>query len=178
MKKQTKNIITREFVENELRFYNKADIRSTLVLYGTLSVFFVPLAAGLIYGILSQAGYPVLKIFLVAVIGGLFGFPVWCGIFLLCRSLKERKLLLNGEFEIEIHTVTHKKEKVVHKHIEEFLRFKGFKDVSVGHTVFQLASPGDEFYLIHYRSKKLIKLLYPTKMYEYKESRNGTFLPC
>ena len=48
MEKQTKNEITREFIEKELRFYNTADIRSTLVLCGGLSLFFVPLTIGVV----------------------------------------------------------------------------------------------------------------------------------
>ena len=57
----------------------------------------------------------------------------------------------------------------VSKHIVEFLHFEGFKKIVVDHTIFQLTSRGDEFYIIRYQNKKAIKLLYPVKMYEYRE---------
>ena len=44
MKKTTKNIITRDWIDGELHFYNKADIRSTLVSCIISSLFFVPFA--------------------------------------------------------------------------------------------------------------------------------------
>ena len=47
--------------------------------------------------------------------------------------------------------------------------FSDFKDFAVGHTIYQLSSSGDEFYIVHYPPKNSIKLLYPLKMYEYKE---------
>jgi hypothetical protein len=48
MENETKNTITREFVEEELRFYNKEDIRSNLAHFG---LFGAPLLLVLFAGV-------------------------------------------------------------------------------------------------------------------------------
>lgn len=166
MEKQTKNIITREWVEKELRFYNTADIRSTLVLCGALSLLFVLLTVGLVWGFFALFKNIWLKILLSVLMGGLTSAPVWINLLSLIVSLKERKLLNCGEFDIVTRDVSYKSEKMVYRHIQEYLHFSDFKEFSVGHTTFQLASAGDTFYIVHYNAKKDIKLLYSAKMYE------------
>ncbi len=168
MEKQTKNIITREWVEKELRFYNTADIRSTLVLCGVLSLLFLPLTIGIVYAICALIENILLKIVLSVIIGAITSAPIWINLLRLRGSLTERKLLENGDFDIVIRNVQYKSEKIVHRHIEEYLHFDDFEEFSVEHTTFQLASQGDAFYIIHYKTKRLIKLLYSAKMYEYK----------
>ncbi len=169
MEKQTKNIITREWVAKELHFYNTADIRATLVLCGILSLFFVPLSVALVYEIVTLFKNALLKIFISIFVGGSMSAPVWTNLLALHTSLKERKMLLKNEFEIAIRTVLYKSEKIVHRHIAEYLHFEDFKEISVEHTTFQLSSQGDDFYIVHYKGSKLIKLLYSSKIYEYKE---------
>ena len=48
-KNETKNIITKEAIEKELKFLNKADIRSSLVLIAVMALIFVPLSIMPIY---------------------------------------------------------------------------------------------------------------------------------
>lgn len=169
MEKQTKNVITRDFIEKELRFYNTADIRSTLVLCGGLSLFFVPLTIGAVYGFFALLENVYLKILLSVLVGGLTSAPIWINLLSLKTSLTERKLLRNGDFEIAVCEVQYKDEKLVHRHTEKFLHFVGFKEISVGNADYDLSSQGGEFYIVHYKGCADIKLLFSLKMYEFKE---------
>ena len=169
MEKQTKNEITREFIEKELRFYNTADIRSILVLCGVLSLFFVPLTIGVVYGFFALLENVYLKILLSVLVGGLTSAPVWINLLSLKTSLTERKLLQNGDFDIAVCEVQYKDEKSVYRHTEKFLHFVGFKEVSVGNVDYDLTSQGDKFYLIHYKGLTDIKFIYSLKMYVLKE---------
>ena len=168
VEKQTKNIITREWVEKELRFYNTADIKAMLVLCGALSLVLIPFTVGFVYAICVFVPNVALKIILSVLIGALSTAPVWINLLGLRGALSERKLLRRGEFDIAVRTVTRKSEKPVYRHVEEFLHFDDFEEISFGHTKFQLASHGDEFYIVHYKTRKTIKLLYSAKMYEYE----------
>ena len=169
MEKQTKNIINREWVEKELRFYNAADIKSPLVLCGALSLFFLPLTVGIVYGILSIFENVLLKVVLSFITATVTSAPIWINLLSLRGPLSERKLLSRGEFEIVTREVLYKSEKVVNRHTEKILTFNDFDEISVANTTFQGASEGDVFYIVHYKTKKCIKLLYSAKMYEYKQ---------
>ena len=102
-------------------------------------------------------------------IGGLISAPVWINLLSLRHILAERKMLLRGEFDITIQTVSYKSEKIVHRHIEKFLHFTGYQNISVANTTFDLASQGDKFYIVHYQTQNIIKLLYPQKTHEYND---------
>ena len=169
MEKHTKTAITREIIEKELRFYNTADIRSTLVLCGGLSLLFVPLTVGFVYGFFALLGNIWLKILLSVFVGGLASAPVWMNLLSLKTSLTERKLLKNGEFDIVVCEVQYKEEKPVHRHTEKYLHFDGFKVVTVGNVDYDPVSQGDEFYIVHFRGHTTVKLLYSLKMYNYTE---------
>jgi hypothetical protein len=167
---QMKNIIAREFIEKELRFYNKADICSTLVLCGALSLIFVPLTVGIVYGFFVLLEITWLKILLSVLVGGLTSAPVWMNLLSLRTSLTERKLLQNGDFDIAVCEVQYKDEKLIRQHTEKILHFVGFKEISVGNNIYDLSSHGDEFYIVHYKGCTDIKLLYSLKTYEFKEN--------
>jgi hypothetical protein len=169
MEKQTKNIITRKWVEKELRFYNTANIRSALVFCGTFSLLSVPLTILIVYAACTVFENIVLKIALSIFMGAFTSAPTWIYLLLTFYLLSERKLLNRGEFDIVTRELLYKNEKMVHRHLEEFLHFQDFKEISVGHTSFQLALQGDTYYIVHYKTKKSIKLLYSAKMYEYHD---------
>ena len=169
MEKQTKNILTRESIEKELRSYNTADIRSTLALCAALSLLFIPLTVGAVYGIFALLKNTLLKILLSVLIGGLTSAPIWINLLALIRNLRERKLLQNGDYNILVCGVQYKDEKPVHRHTEKFLHFNGFEEVLVENVNYDIVSQGDEFYIVHYKGHTTIKLLYSLKMYEYRE---------
>ena len=168
MEKKTKNIITREFIEKELRFYNGADIKSAVVLLGVLSLIFVPITIGSAHVILSLVKNIALKIALLIVVCGLTSAPIWLNLSGLFVSISNRKLLARGEFDIVTRDVQYKSEKMVHRHMEEYLHFQDFGAVWAGHTAYQITSNGDVFYIVHYKTKNKAEMIYSTKMYEYK----------
>ena len=166
MEKQTKNIITRDFIEKELRFYNTADIKSRLVLCSIFTVILLPITITSIYMISGAFDNTLAEIILSIVIGGIISSPIWGLLLVIISALYERRMLARGDFDIVTREVSYKSEELVHRHLEECLHFRGFNKISVGHTTFQLASAGDTFYIVHYKAKKDIKLLYAAKMYE------------
>ena len=168
MAKQTKNILTRDGVEKELRALNKAEKRANLALFAVSTFFFLPGAVLSVYGICSEFSSTPLKILLSVFCGGIMSSPFWLTLWSLALVRKEKKLLDRGEFYITVKPLLYKSEDLVHRRLEEFLHFEGFRRIAVPHTTFQLASQGEDFYLIYYGGKKEITLLYAADMYEYK----------
>ena len=168
MEKQTRNVITREIIEKELRFYNTADIRSNLVMIGVMALVCVPLIAMMVYISCEIFSSVWLEVVFSVLLGGLMGTPIWWNLFLLCRSLFDRRLLMRGDFEIVTRDLLYKQETTAHRHVRNKFHFSDFNDTEVGNLIFQLACAGDEFYIVHYKTKKEIQLLYSTKMYELK----------
>ena len=157
MEKQTENVITREFIEKELSFYNTADIRSNIVFLASVSILFIPLTFILVWCILFVFQKLILKIIFCVLIGLVISVPVWVALLYLRNSLSERKWLQSGTFEVTVRELSYKTERVVQRHIEEFFSFSDFKDIAVSNTTYQLSSLGDEFYIIHYPKKDRIK---------------------
>ena len=160
--------LTRDGVEKVLRSLNKAEKRSILALFAVSTFFFLPGAVLSIYGICSEFSSTPLKILLSVFIGGLISSPFWLALWSLALVRKEKKLLDRGEFYITVQPLLYKSEDLVQRRLEEFLHFEGFRRIAVTHTTFQLASQGEDFYLIYYRGKKEITLLYAADMYEYE----------
>lgn len=167
MEKTTKNVITREWVEKELRFYNGADLRSVAVTLPVMALVFIPLTALIVSGVSSEVERVWLKILISVLIGALTSCPAWGCLCSLYFGLREKRMLQNGEFEIVTREVLYKIEKPVRRHMEEFLGFDDFGEVLVGHTDYQLAAAGDLFYIVRYKGRKKVRLLYSAKMYEY-----------
>lgn len=166
MEKQTKNVITREFIEKELRFYNTAHIRSTLVLCAGLSLLFVPLTVLAVCVVCGAFTAVLLEIIISVLLGAVLSAPVWINLLCLIPKLKERKLLQNGDFVIAVCEMSYKEKKTVRRHTENVLHFVGFEGASVASTTFDLASQGDEFYVVHYKGLTGIELLYSLNLYE------------
>ena len=170
MARQTKNIITRETVADELARKNSLTLRIIIIPSAFLLFLCVLIMLG-IYGSLSGGGYSLAGKIMIILLSFALTAPIIFLVLVICSILGERKMLYRGEFELEVSKLIEKKEKLVRRHLDECLVFKGYKDFSVGHTIYQLAAAGDEYYLVHYRGKKSVQLVYPASMYEYKENR-------
>ena len=72
----------------------------------------------------------------------------------------------NGDFVIAVCEMSYKEKKTVRRHTENVLHFVGFEGASVASTTFDLASQGDEFYVVHYKGLTGIELLYSLNLYE------------
>ena len=170
MEKTTKEIITREFIENELRFLNRASIRAGLALTASTALISIPITAMLLWFAVSSHVILGFKIFLC-----IFSILVGCspmlpGVLFWIRTLSQVRLLGQGAYDVSLQELSYKCEKYVRRHYKEVLCFSGFEDVEVGHTAYQLASAGDAYYLVTYRTRrKETQLLYAAKMYEYRE---------
>ena len=172
MEKQTKNIITREWVEKELRFYNRAGIRSNLRLLLILTLIFLPIAVLLINQYVKWFDFPGPFALVPVFITLLITFPVWIPICLLAGHLFEKRLLDRGDFEITESWLSEKAERRVIREFDRRIRlqlsFPGFKWADVSHVIYELATPGDKYYVIHYKNKRKVKFCYPADMYEYE----------
>ena len=168
MARQTKNIITRELIKKELRFLATAQIRSFLFLSVGLSPFCILFALFFLFA--SRTIENLLFTLFTCII---LSSPIWVSLWLAISALLERKAIDRGEFDVVTKPLYCKSEDLIyrhrHMHLEENLNFGGFEKISVNHTEFELASPGDDYYIVHYRNKNTIKLLYSSKRYEYRE---------
>ena len=168
MAKQTKNIITLEWVAEELRFQNQAAIKSALVLIGAFALFCLPITAGIVYGIFSVIENSTVKILLSFTVAAIMCAPVFAMILAFRRAIAEKGMLDRGEFEIITRDVLYKEEKVVKRHVEKFLYFGDLESVQVDQSRYDLTDKGDTFYIVRYKNSAHVTLLYPTKTYEYK----------
>ena len=163
VEKQTKNIITRKEIEKELLFNNTASIKHTAVClaasmlaFGGIGLFMLALSYGAAIFTFAIAGI-IICVFLV----------------MFARIFMERRHLKNGDLEIVIRHLLYKDERLVRvgksRRMQEMFHFAGFEEVWANHTEYQLATMDDEFYIVHYKGSKTVKMLFPLKMYEYKE---------
>lgn len=161
MNKQTKSIITRESIQNDLRFQNTAEIRGA-VYSGFMLVFvYLPLIIFLI--VISEMISVQLFLTVLLVLSPIILYAVY-----LYTVLSQRKKIADGEFMVVTAELSYKSETIINRRHVELLHFAGFRKCSVNHTIFQLADAGDEYYLVHFPDKTDIALLYPTEQYEYK----------
>ena len=169
-KNETKNIITRETIEKELKFLNKADIRSYLVLIAVMTVIFLPLSILPIYIFFSVGKKTILLGICCFLSFSVFLLPIFFNLISLVKAIKEAHLLKKGDWFVDVDEVRYKTEELEHKHTIDVLYFYRYERVVSGGAEFQLASQGDAFYLVTYKMKKpSVVLHYSQKLYEYQE---------
>lgn len=171
---EKKPVITREFAEKELRFLNRADLRSTLILCLSLSLFLIPLTVGIICGICLSLEILWLKLVLSLPIAALFTFPIWLYLVVTVKCLQEKQQIDRGEFEIVTRTLSYKSEEQYTRNsrtVQRFFHFDGFERCHVNsRTSYELASEGDVFYLVRYLGKSTVRLYFSAKSYDRRES--------
>lgn len=170
MEKQTKNIITRKWVEKKLHFYNSADMKAGLLLCAIITAVCGILTAIVVGVTLTSAESLISKIVFSIIGGGVFVAPIVVVFCQLGNTVAEKKLLDRGEFDIVTRKLSYKKERVTRRNIILLLKFPDFSERSVDQTTYFHAGIGDEFYIVVYRTnrkKQRIKMLYSAKMYEY-----------
>ena len=167
--KQTRNQISREWVAGELRRSNTAQLRAGIVRCAAVSVLVIPLTVLLISLILweyeNAAVEALLSLLLCAVLIG----PIVYQIYRIVVCFLERGQLDRGEFDVIVSPLACKHEKMIRRHIVEYLHFDGYRDIPVGKTEYTLADAGDRYYLVVFRGKAEAALLYSAERYEYKE---------
>ena len=167
MQKETKNILCAEYIEKELRFLNKANIRSSLALLVAMMIIFIPLSAIMINVFLDLER----KTFFTCVFSFgtvlIFFSPILLFLYNLIRALREKQLIKRGEWVVVTDELLYKTEEVIRRHIETFLFFAQYGKVVTNSTTYQLAEQGDIFYLVMYKKRKSVLFHYSQKMYEY-----------
>lgn len=172
MPKPTKNIITRESITKDLRLLKRAELRTLTTLFLGVSIVFLPLATLFARWFHSEELllYPAVQTLFAVFIWCVFASPALVVLFPFLRRLSEQRLLKNGCFEVVVRPLSYKQELLVHRHIKECFVFRELLPVTVDHTNYQLASSGDEFYIVHISGRKHVELFYPLSMYDYKET--------
>ena len=178
MDRDSKKIITREWVENELRFYNTADIKYLSVNLITLGLALgVPIYLFLLLG-WSVCDFLWINIVLTCFFGGIFLIFVGAMLGQLIEHLMERRALNKGNFDVVLRTMQYKTEKVKYRYfgrrhrlrLKEYLVFDQFGAIEVSHDEYYRTSAGDEFYMaVYYLPKPKVRLRYSARSYQYKE---------
>ena len=174
MERESKQIITREWVENELRFYNTADIK-----YLTVNLFSLGLVLGLLIYLALLLGWSVtaslwLKIVPTCLLGGVYLIIMGSLLAQLIEHLMERRALKKGNFDIVVRQVQYKTEKLRRNTrglaMDEYLVFDQFGAIEVSHDEYYRTNAGDDFYMVvYYLPKPKVRLRYSKRSYQYRE---------
>ena len=170
MEKQTKNIINLEELEKEMREAERRTLRLLLGWGTALAVLFcTPLAVFLCYQMRGAIEAQTFRVIACAFLVVLSFSPVIPIIAFCVRSLlAERGRSKGGDLVVTVVPLQYKYEDFVRKHLEWRLDFGSFGNVSVDRTEYQLATRGEEYYIVHYRGERTIARFYSTKRYEYR----------
>ncbi|MBE6650006.1 MAG: hypothetical protein E7613_01710 [Ruminococcaceae bacterium] len=172
--KYTKNILTRESIEKELIKENRTNIR-TWCINIIASVILLFALSWTVYLAFVTVGNILMKWICCIILGGGSATPTIIAFTKLYKSIKQKNMLRESEFNIVVERLQYKSDSVSIRdrrripRIEGYLHFEGFNAYLVNSTEYQLASMGDDYYIVHYKNSKNIEMLFPTKMYEYKE---------
>ena len=173
--KYTKNILTRESIEIELTIQNRVVIRLWSVC-SVLVILFALLMYWIFYLALVTIESVTMKWIVCIILGAFFVAPPITICVNLYKSIKQKNLIKSGEYMIVVRTMQYKSDSVSIRdrrripRIEGYLHFEGFNAYLTNSTEYQLASMGDDYYIVHYNNSKNIEMLFPTKMYEYKKT--------
>ena len=178
--KPTKNIITKETITRELWEMDKRNLIlfcATFLVMAILCVGFVFIFLGIAIKDANEIvrpfawGFFVFVLALFAYVEVFFGFMIFTSI----RSIKNYG---GRKFAVITDEVNYKYEKTVYSgvgkrrsvRVEKTLHFCKCGDFRVGDTAYDIASEGDEYYIVvsHKASTNVLKI-YAKKMYEYRE---------
>ena len=169
MAKQTKNLITRESCQKELTRNAKEDLRSDLVFLAVALLLTIPF---IIISVNVAKHILVLGILMALI----FTAPPVIPICMIVHDIKELRLIASGGFSIVKDTVYSKtKGETPRKRSEgrysvDVIYFETHGRRVASGLNFDMASVGDEFYLVVMHNKqKNIAMLFHSLMYDYKE---------
>ena len=167
--KQTKNIITKESIANDLRTENKKNIVFLVRL-----VFIYIIILGIVFSITYFLG---LKALDIGTIGHIIFFicmficclPLFA---IICSMYSSRRD--NKDFFVVTDEVVYKEEKDYRRRkvilIKKVVHFSRFGDIEVNSTWYRIASKNDVYYMVvGVKDSKRVLKCYPAKLYEYKD---------
>lgn len=184
MEQPTQIILTRSFLYDELRRKNKRDVGMSV----SWTVFFMLLCPWVCLACVfsvTSVRHPFMW-FLSALVFCFCTVPMFGSWHVLIRSIRERRWLEKGEYQVVVKALEAKLIRDVRfrerrKHVPFKVAFMAFyqsmfmQDVCLLYfgeygiaetkrTVLQICSEGELFYLVTYRGKRPIKLAYAAKM--------------
>ena len=171
MTKETKNVITKETIANDLQIEDKKRFRVLLVI--ALAYVFV------VSSVLLAVYFFGLKNNEIGVIGYVIFFAcVFICLFPLLSFLSlltvGRKSENNANFSVITDEVVYKEEKTISRRdrilVKKVIHLCKCGEVEVNATCYQITSENDVFYVVvsHREPKRTLKC-YPAKLYEYVE---------
>ena len=176
MKSRTKNTITRQSIQKELLFLNSASLRLVLPVGAFTLLLFLPIAIAITCGLIAQSEALALKIVLITLLDGILLSPVFVLVCSLIQIILERQRIKRGNFDILLHKLSEKRERLDWSRRQKRIRyefcFEGFLPYRPDYTIYQLAEREDDFYIVRVGGKRTIRLLYPTKIYEFKKDND------
>ena len=172
MDKKTKNIITREQVDKELRNLNKDLIDLSISSSIFTGLFFGASFAVSIWAFGTSNFIAPIKI-LLCLASFIVLFPFGNDVYDLFKYFAEGKKISNGDYEIIKRDMQYKNkiEYLRGRHLvtKRLLHFYDFKEIDVNEIIYELAFSGEEYYIVHLKNSKEIKMLYSTERYEIKD---------
>lgn len=181
MAKETKNVITKEEIKSELLALNRGDLIFHSVLGIVLLLLFLPFNIAIISATWSDSYSVWIKLLstLLTIIALDALFILDMVVFI--NVLVEKKKIKKDEFDITVRSLIYKDDTVyrrfklrrvlkgkISRVPSKNLHFAGFDAEFVDGTTYNLASNGDDFYIVHFKDKNDVELLYPAKIYELK----------
>ena len=161
---QTKEHISRSSIEQELWRIHASDIRAC-ALSTVYTLFFGGLISVLLCAVCRSAYLPPVLYLPLALLPLI---PAAAVIRIGITVFRERTLLQNGAFDIVSATLSSKDETYspLHRRLKRTFTFSGYPPCEVSNTAYQLASVGDSYYIILYRTPKpYVKCFYAEKQY-------------
>ncbi len=169
IEKQTKNILTREYCKKELIRWAKREMLPDVVLFGIMLLIFVPLFVLCVYIAKYILALGIILALICTAAPIIFVYRIVCDI---------RKMLLvnRGSFSIARDTACRiskgetPKKYSEGRHTVDVVYFTKHGRCTSLRTPFDLASVGDEFYLVVLHAKKdQIVFAYHSMIYECKD---------
>lgn len=186
MGKQTKNVITRASIKEDLISLNTANLRFYSIILAAALLLFLPIDFALIGGVWTTSNIMLLFKLLFSFVLLFANAPIWIIVIFLIFDLIDRRKIKHDEFYVVTRSLICKKETIdnrfkiryfidrrIPSKLVKKLCFTDFEAYDVISAVFDLASNGDEFYLVHLKNKKIVELVYDVKIYEYRLDNDG-----
>jgi len=163
-------LLTRENIEKQLWQHSAIDYKKAVIEVILTVVLCVPMTF-LMYFIVKTNNH---RLFVDIVCMLLPILPILIVLYRSYRAFIERTCLQRGAFDVIQSSLYYKDEKYIRRRnryeLVRLFYFESYPPCEVGHTAYQLASAGDPYILVLYRSKKpYVKLFYAVKMYDYQE---------
>ncbi len=170
----TKNILTKKFIEDELRFICNANRRAGIRLLICTSPICIAFALLMLWASVNAFNSLAPKIILGIIFISVPLLPVLLFIYMIYDGIRATKLVDNGRYTIITKELSYKTEEYRSRgrgsdYLARLLHFPDFNPIEVNSTTYQIASNDDLFYFVMFNNERQPRLFYNSKMYEFKE---------